>query len=167
MPVDSMHSVIEKSVTNTIVWAPSQWPTVCALARKVPKPYEVEILYHEDFEGWDVISEKYFKGNLTGKISKIRTATFKKNHTNHIEVKYSMNVEAETEIVEVLGKTEIIPKKIYKSKLPISKKKFTDLEKLCNNKTIPALYVSEYKSLPHAANVQDVLAETDIEDIQD
>lgn len=71
MPVDSMHSVIEKSVTNTIVWAPSQWATVFMLARKNPKPYHVQILTHKDFCGWDVVGDRYFKGNLTGKISKV------------------------------------------------------------------------------------------------
>ncbi|CAG4946689.1 unnamed protein product [Parnassius apollo] len=155
MPVDSMHSVIEKSVTNNIVWAPSQWPTICALARKVPKPYEVEVLSHKDFEGWDTILDRYFKGNLAGKVSRIRTTTFKKANPHHIEVKYSMKVEAESEKIEVIGKGELIPKLIYKSKLPILKKKYSDLEKLCNNKTIPAMYVAEYKSLPHAVNVQD------------
>ncbi|KAL4702703.1 hypothetical protein ACJJTC_011568 [Scirpophaga incertulas] len=85
--------------------AARQWATVCALARKVPKPYEVEVLSHGDFDGWDAISERYFKGNLSGKINRIRSATFKKNHT-----------EAETEFIEVLGKIEIMP---YKSKLPI------------------------------------------------
>lgn len=58
MPVDSMHSVIEKSVTNTIIWAPSQWATVFTLARKNPKPYHVEILTHKDFYGWDVVGDK-------------------------------------------------------------------------------------------------------------
>ncbi|XP_045506089.1 uncharacterized protein LOC123702390 isoform X2 [Colias croceus] len=71
MPVDSMHSVIEKSVTNTIVWAPSQWPTVFNLARKNPKPYHVNVLTFKDFCGWDIVADKYFKGNLTGKISKV------------------------------------------------------------------------------------------------
>ncbi|CAH2097188.1 unnamed protein product [Euphydryas editha] len=167
MPVDSMHSVIEKSVTNTIIWAPSQWLTVCALARKAPRPYEVEVLSHEDFMGWNGTSEKYFKGNLSGKISKIQTVTLKKNHTAHIEVKYSINVETETENIDVIGKTELMPKKIYKSRLLISKKKFNDLEKLSINKTIPAIYILGYKSLPHAASVQDILADTDIEDIED
>ncbi|CAG5022740.1 unnamed protein product [Parnassius apollo] len=147
--------------------APSQWPTICALARKVPKPYEVEVLSHKNFEGWDTILDRYFKGNLAGKISRIRTATLKKADPHHIEVKYSMKVEAKSEKIEIIGKGELIPKLNYKSKLPISKKKYSDLEKLCNNKTIPAMYVAEYKSLPHAVNVQDFLADTDIEDIQD
>ncbi|KAL4709521.1 hypothetical protein ACJJTC_007252 [Scirpophaga incertulas] len=63
-PVDSMQSVIEKSVINTIVWAPSQWATVYALARKVPKPYKDEVLSHSDFGGCDAISERSFKGKF-------------------------------------------------------------------------------------------------------
>lgn len=71
MPVDSIHSVIEKSVANNIIWAPSQWATVFMLARKNPKPYHVHILTHKDFCGWDSVGDRYFKGNLTGKISKV------------------------------------------------------------------------------------------------
>ncbi|CAG9782705.1 unnamed protein product [Diatraea saccharalis] len=164
MPVDSMHSVIEKSVTNTIIWAPSQWPTVCSLARKAPKPYEVEVLCYKDFEGWDTVSEKYFKGNLTGKISKIRIATFKKNNLTRMEVKYSMCDKAKSEYIDIIGKIDLMPKKIYKTRLPISKKKYNDLEKLCKNRTIPAMYIPEYESLPQAANIQDCLPDTDVED---
>lgn len=34
MPVDSMHATIENSVKNSIVWAPSQWPTIIQFSRK-------------------------------------------------------------------------------------------------------------------------------------
>ncbi|CAG9791684.1 unnamed protein product [Diatraea saccharalis] len=78
MPVDSVHAVIERSVKNSIIYAPSQWATVFQLARKNPKPNNVEIMSHQDFKSWDSISEKYFKNNLVGKISKNRIVTFKK-----------------------------------------------------------------------------------------
>jgi hypothetical protein len=31
MPVDSMHALIERSIKDTIIWAPSHWPTVIAI----------------------------------------------------------------------------------------------------------------------------------------
>lgn len=123
MPVDSMHSVIEKSVSHNIIWAPSQWATVFSLARKNPKPYDIEVLTHTDFEGWDSVADKYFKGNLVGKISKVRIATFKKSTLSKIFLKYSMNTEAKTEEIEVCKTKELGPQKIYKAALPISKKK--------------------------------------------
>lgn len=78
MPVDSVHAVIERSLKKIIIYAPSQWFTVFTTARKDSFPYEVEELTFEDFCRWDCIAEKYFKGNLPGKISKIKIATIKK-----------------------------------------------------------------------------------------
>lgn len=49
MTVDSIHATIENSVRHTTVWAPSQWLTICQLARKDPGPYQVEGLTHEEF----------------------------------------------------------------------------------------------------------------------
>ncbi|XP_047041312.1 uncharacterized protein LOC124645543 [Helicoverpa zea] len=165
MPVDSMHSVIEKSVTNTIIWAPSQWATVFTLARKNPKPYHVEILTHKDFYGWDVVGDKYFKGNLTGKISKVRTATFKKSEAQKIAIKYTMATDGPVEEIEITNKNKNIQlKNIYKTRLPISKKKYQDLWKLCTSKIIPEMYHYEYENFPSAVNVQDTLQDTDVED---
>ncbi|KAL0879761.1 hypothetical protein ABMA27_003473 [Loxostege sticticalis] len=146
MPVDSMHSVIEKSINGVIIWAPSQWPTVFCLARKSPKAYEVEPLRHTDFYKWDAVADKYFKGNLTGKISKIRVVTFKKSNLDKIIVKYSMIPDVQTEEIEVLKRNitnQLTP--CYKTLLPISKKKYADLVKLCRNNTIPLMFQDEYK----------------------
>jgi hypothetical protein len=38
MPVDSMHAVIEKSLKNKLVHAPSEWPTLLRNARVNPEP---------------------------------------------------------------------------------------------------------------------------------
>ncbi|CAH2103934.1 unnamed protein product [Euphydryas editha] len=78
MTVDSIHSTIEQAVRNTIIWAPSQWATVAQLARKEP---------NDDFLNYEDISDKYFKDNLSGKISKIRIATFKKSSPNILKIK--------------------------------------------------------------------------------
>lgn len=86
MPVDSVHAIIERSIKNSIIWAPSQWYTVFVTAR-----YNVEYLCLKDFNKWDVLSEKYFKGNLIGKISKVRVCTFKKKDVHEITIKNSMN----------------------------------------------------------------------------
>jgi hypothetical protein len=76
MPVDSVHAVIKKNLKNTIIYAPSQWYTIFTTARQDPEPYNVELLQFTDFNKWDTVSEKYFKGNLIGKISKMRIVTF-------------------------------------------------------------------------------------------
>ncbi|CAG5021859.1 unnamed protein product [Parnassius apollo] len=137
---------------------------VFTAARQDPDPYEVELLYFKDFNRWDAISEKYFKGNLTGKISKIRVITFKKKRDTEIAVKNSMNVNAKTYFIEVQSKTKISPPACYKSQLATSKAKHDDLLKLCREKVIPEIFFNEYYSLTTANNVTDTLPQTDVKD---
>lgn len=165
MTVDSIHSTIESSVRNTIVWAPSQWLTVCQLARKEPKPYQVETLSHVDFKNFEDLSDKYFKGNLQGKVSKIRIATFKKSTPNILTVKYSMSNDAAEETIAIIPKPKLLSAK-YKSSLPITKTKYKDLKKLCDTNVIKSVFHAEYINLP-THNGKDTLIDTDIEDIDD
>lgn len=162
MTVDSIHATIENSVRNTIIWAPSQWATVFQLARKDPRPYEVEVLNHKDFKNFEEFSDKYFKGNLSGKISKIRVATFKKSSPNIMTVKYSMIEDTGDETVGIISRPKQLHQK-YKSVLPITTTKHNDLKKLCNTGVIPRLFHSEYASFSHRIG-KDVLVDTDIED---
>lgn len=163
MPVDSVHAVIERNLKHVIVYAPSQWYTIFATARQDPEPYKVRLLSYKDFNKWDMISDKYFKGNLTGKISKVRIVTFKKK--NEISVKYSMNNQAPSYSIEVQSKAKMNSiQPCYKSQLPLSKPKHDDLLKLCRDQVIPEMFHSEYLNLIHAASVRDTLAESDIED---
>lgn len=140
MTVDSIHSTIENAVRNTIVWAPSQWITVCQLAQKEPTAYHVESLAHNDFKNFDDFADKYFKGNLVGKISKIRTATFKKSTPNLMKIKFSMKDDALKESIPIMAKPRAINPK-YKSSLPITKTKYNDLKKLCETGVIPNVCV--------------------------
>ncbi|CAH0403852.1 unnamed protein product [Chilo suppressalis] len=78
MPVDSMHATIETSIKKTIIWAPSQWPTIIEYARKNPESYHVNVLNGVDFLGFENIVEHTFKKNQKLQISKIATATIKK-----------------------------------------------------------------------------------------
>lgn len=168
MSVDSMHTVIESLVKKLIVWAPSQWATVCQLARKEPHPYQVHFLQYADFKGYDEIADKYFKGDLAGKINKIRIATFKKSRMNKMIVKYSMQNDAIEEKISVIGlSNKIINQQIYKGQIPISEKKFNDLKTLCDTGAIPRLFRNEYLNLPSCSTARDTLNETDIEDETD
>lgn len=162
MSVDSIHSTIESSIRNTVIWAPSQWLTVCQLARKEPAPYQVETLTHENFKNYEQLSEKYFKGNLIGKISKLRIATFKKSSPNVMTVKYSMKDDAAEETIPIISKPKVLAAK-YKSCLPITNTKYSDLKKLCDTNVIPSIFHAEYLKLP-TYNGKDFLIDTDIED---
>ncbi|CAH1231300.1 unnamed protein product [Diabrotica balteata] len=166
MPVDSVHAVIEANLKNTIIYTPSQWYTVFSTARKDPFPYNVEKLTFEDFYKWDSMSDKYFKGNLTGKISKIRIVTFKKSDPLNVTVKYSMNKSAQSSKVELQSRTKVPLMACYQSRLPITKAKYNDLIKLCKEKVIPGHFQNEFTDLPYSENIKDTLPESDIEDVE-
>ncbi|CAK1601274.1 unnamed protein product [Parnassius mnemosyne] len=127
---------------------------------------EVSTILENYIKMVDDCRDKYFKGNLTGKISKVRTATFKKPEPQKIIVKYTMATDNPVEEIEITNKNKNLQlKKIYKTRLPISKKKYQDLWKLCTSMIIPEMYHYEYENFPCAANVQDTLQDTDVEDI--
>ncbi|CAG5054121.1 unnamed protein product [Parnassius apollo] len=163
MPVDTVHAIIENRLKNTTVYAPSQWFTVFATARQEPAPFEVERLSYEDFYRWDSISDKYYKGNLTGKISKIRIMTFRKDKQS-VKYKTSMNPTAASFDIEVQSKTKVTLLPCYRSQLPISKAKYDDLVKLCVDKVIPNCFKHEFVNIPRATNVKGCLPESDIKD---
>lgn len=164
MTVDSAHATIENHVKNTTIWAPSQWYTVFQTARQNPKPFDVEQLTHKDFKRWDLLADKYFVGNLVGKISKIRVATFKKDRTS-ATVKFSMNPEAPLSRIEVAYKAKLLElPNCYPTPLPIAENKHKDLLKLCSEQVIPQQFQAEYLALTFNKKVKDTLADTDIED---
>ncbi|KAL0851646.1 hypothetical protein ABMA28_007418 [Loxostege sticticalis] len=114
---------------------------------KNPKPFDVEKLNHTDFKRWYLLADKYFEGNLVGKISKIRVATFKKNRTS-ATVKYSMDPEAPVFRLEIASKTKLLDlQDCYLNVLPISELKHKDLMKLCTDKVIPQQFQAEYLNL--------------------
>lgn len=52
MPVDSVHSRIERFVQKRAVWGPSEWPTIIRSARINPMPYETELLTQDHVLDW-------------------------------------------------------------------------------------------------------------------
>lgn len=163
MPVDSVHAVIERSIKNSIIWAPSQWFTVFQTARQDPRPYNIEYLTFKDFNKWHILGDKYFKGNLTGKISKVRVCTLKKKDAHKIIIKQSMNDKAPSIEIDVQMRVKVDPTSCYKSRLPIYKQKYDDLNKLCKNNVIPAIFHHEFADIP-TGTLKDTLPDSDIED---
>lgn len=164
MPVDSVHAIIERNTKRSIIWAPSQWFTVFTTARQDPRPYNVEYMSFKDFIKYDVFGEKYFKGNLTGKISKVRICTFKKKDLHKITIKNSMDDKAPSFDIEVQTRVKGVLTSCYKTPLAISKQKYEDLQKLCKNNVIPPIFHPEYINLPTGTHMKDTLPDTDIED---
>lgn len=76
-----------------------------------------------------------------------------------------MATDEPEEKIQIINKNKNLqPKNIYKNRLPISKKKYEDLWKLCTTKVIPEHYHQEYANFPNVINIRDTLQETDIED---
>ncbi|CAF4741727.1 unnamed protein product [Pieris macdunnoughi] len=140
-----MHSVIERAVKKTIVWAPSQWPTIVEIARKNPFPYKVTKLEGTNFMGFEEITNNTFKKNQRINISKMHVVTFKRCKPNVMYVKNSMLPQTETIEVQLSGLNSAKPKtNLYSTKLPISQQKYNDLKKLVEKKVIPNMYAKEY-----------------------
>lgn len=176
MPVDSMHATIEKEVQKLTVWSPSQWLPYISSARKRPRPYQVNILEHEDFINWEALASKTFTKETLKKIKfqQIRIATFKKKSTNKVEIKYSMCEDALEETINLyeestkrkkrkgkgrgtgrfkgkgrrihdndddtnsdqssIQREELVLRKLYDRRLPISTAKYNDLKRLCEKR---------------------------------
>lgn len=164
MPVDSAHAMIENALKKTTIHAPSQWFTVFSTARQDPSPFEVERLMFNEFHRWDSNGDKYFKGNLTGKISKVRIMTFKKDKPHSASYKTSMNAAAKSFEVDIQSKAKVALLPCYRSLLPISKAKYDDLKKLCTDKVIPSCFHQEFINIPRETNGKDVLPDSDVED---
>lgn len=176
MPADSMHATIERFTKRRVVWAPSQWPQMIALARTNPGPYDVTLLKHTDFLQWRSLEKllprqlKDTKQNIVKWLS-VRSIHLTKGH-DVATVRYSFigSDEIYVPLVQSRRRTRrgqvAQPMPAYCSRLPISAAKFKDLEQLCVKGIIPAEYRSEFLSLPVDADIPDCLPETDEEDNQ-
>lgn len=65
MEVDSMHSCIEKKVRNYKVNVPADYAYLCKIARRDPRPYNVEYLTHDFFRKFE--SLKFYSSIRPGK----------------------------------------------------------------------------------------------------
>lgn len=165
MPVDSMHATIENSVKKSIIWAPSQWPTIMELARKNPSPYVVNVMDGKDFSGFEKVVDQTFKKNQANKIAKISTVSFHKKHVNKMYVKTSMLPGTDAVEIELVSLNKVIPiPNLYTVKLPVSQKKYQDLKKMVDKKSIPERFAKEYLSLKTSTKVTDCLPDTDEDD---
>lgn len=64
MPVDSVHSVIERCIKKKTISGPSEWPTIIRNARIYPKPYIVINLKLIDFLDWKILAAQWYSPQL-------------------------------------------------------------------------------------------------------
>lgn len=166
MPVDSVHGVIEKYISNMNIQAPSEWTTIIRNARRRPKPYEVIPVHYGDIFDWKSLSVPKKLKTINGgeiKITDITRVKLNKNNTNTFIVYTGYDMEAANEIQWIERRNDRVSR-AYNSELPINKEKMKNLMQLCESFKIKKQYHNEYFALTANNNVPDILPETDIED---
>ena len=179
MPVDSVHSLIERSARNRPVWAPSQWDTVIEYAIVDPnkKPYEVIHLKNEEILDWKALGNSMFPQHKKN----VRWSSVRQFHTTVVggahllRVKY--DIDDEWEVIQPnkkrgRGQSGIyygLPDRAYQGKLPISVQKYNDLAKFCtgNPPAIPRIHHEEYRQMRTDAVVRDCLIEPDEDEVDE
>ena len=177
MEVDSLHAAVEHAKRHVPVFVPADWETVCRLARKHKRPYNVIPLTHESFFDFKMMSSQL---PVVGKISWRGTCMIRYQRVqgeNGSEVDVSVKDDFEKELTPIKPKKTRIssltatnppkPPKAYKGRLTISDSKKADLLALCKDGTIPAVYHRFYEQLPCDADIEDRIPETDDEENSD
>ncbi|CAH0752011.1 unnamed protein product [Diatraea saccharalis] len=166
MPVDSVHATIETKIRKSVIWAPSQWPTVMEFARQNPEPYKVQVLKGKDFIGFENVVNATFKKSQRIAISKLNIATFKRHEPDVMYIKNSMLPDTEAMLIPLLPLKDIIYLKenLYPTQLGIAVKKYKDLKKLVDNNIIPSRFAQEYTTIKINNKIKDCLADTGEED---
>lgn len=180
MPVDSMHATIENFTKKRHIWAPSEWPTMISNSRVNPKPYNTEVMKHQDFADWKVVTSVVFPRNLTCtsggskvQFSAMKSCMFQKGeHEVMLRYTYNSDNEEPTAFAFVRrpsNRNVHLPEEaLYQTRLPVTQAKYKDLCNLCAKGVIPVRFHHEYQQLPHkGGSGVERLPETDDEDEYD
>ena len=192
MEVDSMHAAIERWVDQLEIHVPYEWEVVACLARKDKKPYNVTHLEQETVFDWKAVNKEmqvnnvtqdsngdkvYWKSNVdTTGITWLR---YEKKSPHTIYYKHDTYSQTEPfkkiETVKHANKSKYkipamdeIPH-AYSSPIPVQRKKYNDLMKLCEELVIPRRFHNFYAGLCVANDDEDdeVEDETEIAQIEE
>lgn len=165
---DASHSVIEKAIKKALkngpIYIPAHYAAIISCAKKKGNKFRVHELAHDDFYDLKDLTEKVtnspFNENFRGakfNFNDIRIVKVERAHLDRFFYKMSYK-EPEFQAVVIrdtktrqrkkLNKLEeynLVP--AYSGPLPISKRKFSDLQSLLQNKSIPAAHKLFYTSL--------------------
>ncbi|KAF9406913.1 hypothetical protein HW555_012891, partial [Spodoptera exigua] len=157
MECDSIHSKIEQKCKNSAVYTPDGWIQVMRLARTNPRPFNVNVLVHEEFLDFNPNQCQFAE-------------EYRKNSPKSIFIKTDYNDDSfkELKIKPKRGKTALLVlAPIYTERIPISKLKKKDLLKLCVDNQIPKYYHSFYQNLPDSETTEDRLPQPDADEAED
>lgn len=157
---DSVHSVIEKSVTRALksgpIYVPSQFITLIQNAKRKGKPYQVTEMSFDDFFDIKDLSDQFVNINSrqteSFKINEVKIMRVTKDNPGTIFYK---NSYAEEQYKELIVKTKRTAQNltsfqfcpVYKGPLPLSENKKSALLELLKAKHIKKFYADFYNSI--------------------
>lgn len=175
MGADTIHSTISSFVKHRQVMVPSQWPYIIQISRTKPEPFVVTKLNYGDFDNWNSIQHLVPSNSRDDEHNPVKWASisalkFVKGILG-LEVRYSYLPSEGVHTIQLNKRNKhqgdlLIPK-AYSKKIPISLKKFKDLEKLCRDGIIPEDLQHEFLRLPYSNMTQDYISDTDESNVGD
>lgn len=150
MEVDSVHANIEKTLKNKNIYSPLDYIEACKMARCQPEKYDVQYLNYNYFLDYSETSKMRYQSIRPG------TKTGDPHVTDVKQLKYTTSglIAYKLQHNDTWSNLPRNPKKLktsqfpalYKSKLPLPKRKYQDLIDLLH--VLPEKYHQFYKSLP-------------------
>lgn len=150
MEVDSVHSVIERALKGKAIYHPNDYLDITRSARKVGAPYEARNLDHTMFLDYSKSEQMKYSDIRPGSkpgdpcVTDIRELQYNPSGVIEYKLDHSSDWTKLPKKSRQLTKVKFL--KLYKQRLPISKRKFNDLQELLP--VIPAEYHDFYKKLP-------------------
>ncbi|KAJ8721005.1 hypothetical protein PYW08_006470 [Mythimna loreyi] len=155
MECDSVHSAIECRLKGREIYLPSQYADITLKARTVPIPYECRTVDYSFFT--DYSKHLIYKSIRPGKktndptVTDLRVLVYKPDGTIWYKLNFKdplqLLPQRATKLSDIVG-LGALPK-LYTAKIPISHRKFKDLQDL--KAVLPANCHSFYDNLPFKA----------------
>ncbi len=149
MEVDSVHATIERKINSRTIYLPQDYTDLIQSARVKEKPYEVQYMSNEDF--MDYSKFRAYKSIRPGHktsdphVTDLRQIKYNPDGTLDYKLDHRENWKQLGKKVRVDSSTTF--PKLFSGRLPITKRKFEDLQDLLH--VLPESHHLFYKSLPH------------------
>ncbi|KAJ8938406.1 hypothetical protein NQ314_011512 [Rhamnusium bicolor] len=172
LEADSMHATIERARKHRKIYTTEEWALLIEMARKKPRPYNVDTLSHSDFYDLQtlasliMINTKFNTKNEQVKWLKIKWLRFEKSKPFVIQYKYELSDDIFLELnvlqarkckKNISWETVSLTQK-YRKRLTISEKKKKDLLILLQKKVIPEAYKSYVQNIPSSKKAEDLVS---------
>lgn len=154
MECDSVHSAIECKLKRKEIYLPKQYVSITKTARKDPMPYEARLLDHTFFTDFskDLVYKSIRPGKKSGDpvVTDLRVLQYRPNGTiwykNDFDHELQPLPQRPTPLYRIKPINQLA--KLNKAKIPISRRKYQDLQDL--KSVIPQTCHTFYDELPYS-----------------